>query len=127
MVYPGASAQPVQRAFADALDGHDFAGKPVLPAIQTYGAIGARVVAEQIAESCRRGLASYQAYTIAHATDDEWAVIVHDAPEEEDMSAIDHLRRTNAVAALFLQAAGFALRSEQLRQGLREQLRFLLG
>jgi hypothetical protein len=127
MVYPGAFAQTPARAFAAALDGKDFYGKPVLPAIQTYGGIGAQAVAEQIAEVRRRGLPGYQAYAIAHATDEEWSVVVRDAPEEEDMSAIDALRRTNAVAALFLQAASFALRGAALPDDLRAQLRYLLG
>jgi hypothetical protein len=127
MVYPGAFAQTVSRAFAAALDNKDFRGKPVMPAIQTYGGIGAGAVAEQLTEVRRRGLAGYQAYTIAHATDEEWGVIVSDAPEEEDMSAIETFRRTNAVAALFLQAAGYALRGAALPDDLRNQLRYLLS
>jgi hypothetical protein len=129
MIYPSAFQQPVIRAFASALDGKDFGGKPVLPAIQTYGNIGAASVAEQIIEVRRRGLPGYQAYTIAHATGEEWRIIINDAPqvEEEDMAAIETLRRTNAVAALFLQAAGFALRGEVLPRELHAQLRFLLS
>jgi hypothetical protein len=129
MVYPAAFGQSALDAFAAALDVRTIRETrlPVLPAIQTYGGIGARLVADQIAEVRRRGLLGYQAYTIAHVTSDEWAVIVRDASEEEDMSAIDELRRTNAVAALFLQAAGFALRGEPLPEDLRAQLRYLLG
>jgi hypothetical protein len=127
MVYPAAFEQSARDSFAAALDGHNFAGKPVMPAVQTYGGVGPRLVAEQIAEVHRRGLPGYQPYTIAHATDDEWRVIVDDAPEEEDMSAIDDLRRTNAVAALLLQAAGYALRGEQLPGDLKGQLRYLLN
>jgi hypothetical protein len=127
MVYPAAFAQTPAAAFAAALDGRDFAGKPVMPAIQTYGGIGATAVAAQAAEVRRRNLPGYQAYTIAHATDDEWRVIANDAPEEGDMSANDTLRRTNAVAALFLQAAGYSLRGVSLPDDLRAQLRFLLG
>ena len=129
MVYPAAFEQSARDAFAAALDVRAMreAPLPVLPAIQTYGGAGTQLVAEQLAEVRRRGLPGYQAYTIAHATGDEWAVIVRDAQEENDMSAIDDLRRTNAVAALFLQAAGFALRGEPLPDALKAQLRYLLG
>ena len=116
MCYPAAFGQSAYDAFAAALDVRTIREThlPVLPAIQTYGGVGAPLVAAQLAEVRRRVLPGYQAYTIAHATDDEWAVIVRDAPEEEDMSTVDELRRTNAVAALFLQAAGFALRGQPL-------------
>jgi hypothetical protein len=83
MIYPMAFEQSVAAAFAACLDGKDFRGKPVLPTIQTYGAIGSPAVAEQIAEVHRRGLPGYQAYTITHATDAEWAEILKD--KEEDM------------------------------------------
>jgi hypothetical protein len=83
MVYPMTFQQSVRDAFAASLDGKDFAGKPVLPTIQTYDVIGARAVAEQIAEVHRRGLPGYQAYTMAHATNPEWAEIVKD--KEGDM------------------------------------------
>ena len=130
MVYPGAFAQSARDAFAAALDVGTLRESPlpVLPAIQTYGGIGGQLVADQLAEVRRRGLPGYQAYTIAHASDDEWAVIAGDATEEEDdMSAIDGMRRTNAVAALFLQAAGFSLRGEPLPADLLAQLRYLLS
>jgi hypothetical protein len=70
---PGRPEGFVARAFADCLDGKDFGGIPVLPTIQTYDGIGARAVAEQIAEVKRRAHVGCQAYTIAHATDEEWA------------------------------------------------------
>ena len=80
MIYPLAfrAARPagfVARAFADCLDGKDFYGLPVLPTIQTYDGIGPQALAEQLAEVKGRGLTGYQAYTIGHATDAEWAVI----------------------------------------------------
>jgi len=134
MVYPGAFQQPVRDAFAAALDpstssgqapGRAFGGKAVLPTIQTYDGVGPELVREQIAEVRRRGLPGYQAYTIAHATDAEWAVLVQEAKKE--MDAIDELKKTQAAAALFLQAAGHALRGERLPRRLREQIRFLLG
>lgn len=92
MIYPKAFYPPmptgsVLAAFRNCLDNKDFGGKPVLPTIQTYDGIGVAAVTRQIALCYARGL-SYQAYTIGHATDAEWAVIVNDAPqehEEEDM------------------------------------------
>ncbi len=63
----------VPRAFSDSLDdGQNFGGLPVLPTIQTSRGIGAEAVSLQIAECERRGLRGYQAYTIGHATADEW-------------------------------------------------------
>jgi hypothetical protein len=127
MIYPGAFGQPVREAFAAALNVRAIRESPlpIMPAIQTYGGVGPALVAEQIAEVRRRGLAGYQAYTIAHASDEEWAVIVRDG--EDEMGAIDELRRLQAVAALFLQAAACALRGEPLPDALRMQIRWLLG
>lgn len=124
MVYPGAFGQPVREAFAAALDGVAF-NKPVLPAIQTYGGVGVGTVRAQIDEVRRRGLPGYQAYTIAHATDDEWSALVRDA--EVEMETIDEMRRMQFVAGVFAQAAGYALRGERLPADLRAQLRYLLG
>jgi len=133
MVYPQAFSQSTRDAFASALDATTFTG-PVFPAIQTYNQVGPDMVAEQIAEVRRRKLPGYQAYTIAHATDDEWSVVARDAedfdrlsPGEDTMEAIDALRRLHAVAGLFLQAAAFALRGDALPDDLRAQLRWLLG
>lgn len=91
MVYPLAfrPTRPrgyVAAAMRDSLDNRDFGGIPVLPTIQTYDSIGPEAVREQLAEVARRGLGGYQAYTIRHATDNEWAEIVASAPEEEDMA-----------------------------------------
>jgi hypothetical protein len=124
MGYPGAFGQPVRDAFAAALDGVQFT-KPVLPAIQTYGGVGAATVRAQIDEVRRRKLAGYQAYTIAHATDEEWSEIVRDA--EVEMEAIEEIRRQQFIAGLFAQAAGYALRGELLPADLRAQLRYLLS
>ena len=121
MVYPGAFGQPVREAFASALDHATFGGKPVLPAIQTYGGVGPAIVTEEIEEVRRRGLRGYQAYTIAHASDAEWAVLV------EEGAMFDEIKRWQAVSALFLQAAGHALRGEALPSALRTQLRYLLS
>ena len=78
----------------------------------------------QIAEVRRRRLPGYQAYTIAHATDTEWAVLVRKGREE--MTAVDQLRRLQAVAGLFLQAASHALRGEELPAGVRVQIKYIL-
>ncbi|OGO53156.1 MAG: hypothetical protein A2148_11095 [Chloroflexi bacterium RBG_16_68_14] len=127
MVYPAAFQQSVRDAFAVALDAGAIRESPlpVLPTIQTYDQIGAEAVRAQIAEVRQRGLPGYQAYTIAHATDAEWAVVVGGA--EEEMGAIDELRRLPAAAGLFLQAAGYALRGERLPAHLKAQIRYLLG
>jgi hypothetical protein len=98
---------------------------PILPAIQTYGGVGEALVGDQLREVRRRGLPGYQAYTIAHASDAEWAAIVEDSAEV-DMEAVEELRRTNTVASLLLQAAGYALRGERLPASLRAQLLYLL-
>lgn len=124
MIYPGAFEQPAREAFAAALDGVEF-NVPVLPAIQTYGGIGPSTVRAQIDEVRRRGLSGYQAYTIVHATDEEWSELARDA--EVEMDAIDELKRQQFVAGLFAQAAGYALRGERLPAELRAQLKYLLG
>lgn len=71
--YPGRPEGFVTRAFGDCLNGKDFGGIPVLPTIQTYDGIGAEAVAAQLAWVKVKGLLGCQAYTIAHATDEEWA------------------------------------------------------
>ncbi len=139
MCYPKSfrPAQPsgyVAQAFRDCLDGKSFGGKPVLPTIQTFDGIGAVAVREQIAEVRRRGLAGYQAYTIGHATDEEWEAIV-ETQTAEDLRALrrDFQRYawehgvSHAVAVLFLRAAGHALRNEPLPAELRKELRRALG
>lgn len=128
MVYPKAAQQSVQDAFAASLDVGAIRESPlpVLPTIQTYDDIGAEAVRAQIAEVRRRGLPGYQAYTIAHATDAEWAALVNDAGEDE-MTAVDELRRLQAVAGLFLQAASHALRGERLPEALEARIRYILS
>jgi hypothetical protein len=79
-------------------------------------------VREQIAEVRRRGLRGYQAYTIGHATDAEWPVLV----QEAEMDAIEELKKVEAVAAIFLQASSHALRGEKLPPLLERQIRWLL-
>lgn len=81
--YPAMPAGFVWAAFRDCLDYKDFAGKPVLPTIQTYDNITGPSVKDQLFDIHTRGFQGYQAYTIGHATDAEWQVIVDDAPEEE--------------------------------------------
>jgi len=87
----------VTRAFADCLDGKDFGGIPVLPTIQTYDGIGKQAVVDELAEVKRRGLPGCQAYTIPHATDEEWAEFAKEAlviptptsTWDEDKKALD--------------------------------------
>jgi hypothetical protein len=136
MVYPQAFRQSARDAFAAALDGKPFGGKPVLPAIQTYGNVGATLVRAQIDEVRRRGLRGYQAYTIAHATNDEWSILEQEANVDwqKFMTAMDEmerdlerLERLGLVSGTFLEAAGYARRGEALPAGLRAQLRYLLS
>jgi hypothetical protein len=128
MVYPQASGQSVPDAFAASLDVAALRATrlPVLPVIQTYGGVGAAFVRAQLDEVRRRGLAGYSAYTIAHATDAEWSVLVR-AGEEAEMGTLDGLRALQTTAAIFLQAAAHALRGERLPDALRAQLRYLLA
>jgi len=91
MVYPLAfrpsrPAGYVASAFADCLDGKGFGGIPVLPTIQTYDGIGSSAVREELAEVKQRNLLGCQAYTICHATDEEWAEF---ARQEAEMSDAD--------------------------------------
>lgn len=84
-VYPKAfrPAMPpgsVAAAFVDSVDHGDFQGKPVLPSLQTYDGIGAAAVTEQVAQCVRDRCIGWQAYTLAHATDEEWAAFVAGIP-----------------------------------------------
>ena len=92
---------------------------------ETYDQIGIAAVRAQLAEVRRRGLPGYQAYTIAHATDGEWAEVTRE--EEDNVAAIDELKKLQTVTGIFFQAASHALRGERLPEGLRAQIRFLLG
>jgi hypothetical protein len=122
MIYPKAFQQPVALAFSAALDNHNFRGLPTLPAIQTYDNIGAQSVADQLAEVRRRRLPGYQAYTIAHATTDEWAVIAADAAP----SPAERLAALNAVGDIFAACALHGLRGEQLPPMLKGRAKYLL-
>ncbi len=140
MIYPKAfyPAMPigyVHAAFHDCMtSGQDFNGKPVLPTIQTYDSMGAAAVIRQLQEVYRREvgnreLGGYQAYTIGHATDEEWAVIVADAPEEDDMADEATRKQRAAVAGLFDQLAAYAAQGipwVQVPEQLRMQLHYLL-
>jgi hypothetical protein len=135
MVYP-AMFRPqrpagfVRQAFADCLDGKDFRGKPVLPTLQAFNRIGAVALRGEIDQTTDRGLSGYQLYTIAHATDEEWEVVV----EQSNAEAIEGVRRdfqkyawdhaiNHSVAVLFLRAAGHALRNEPIPNPLKVELR----
>ena len=122
MIYPKTFEQTTQRAFAAALDDKDFAGKPVIPAIQTYNNIGAQAVADQLAEVRRRRLAGYGAYTIGHATNEEWAVITADAPP----SPAERLAALNKVGEIFTDCAAHGLRDQPLPPALSGAAKYLL-
>lgn len=83
---PFTPSSHVPQAFTDSFNaaGGRFDGLPVLPTIQTARGIGAEAVVLEIAECDRRGLRGYQAYTIGHATDQEWQAF----SEEDDMTFI---------------------------------------
>lgn len=119
-------------AFTDCLSsGQDFAGKPVLPTLQMYDGIGVSPVETMLTSIKHRELGGYQAYTIGHATDEEWAVIVKDAPqpEEDDMADEATRKQRAAVAGLFDQLAEYAAQGipwMQVPEQLRMQLHYLL-
>jgi hypothetical protein len=125
MIYPGAFQQPTARAFAAALDGKDFAGKPVIPAIQTYNNIGAASVREQLRECERRDLAGFGAYTIGHATNSEWAEIEDTAPATND--ARPDLGQLNKAGDIFATCALHALRGERLPDAVHAAARYLIS
>lgn len=88
MIYPKAfyPTQPsmyVQRAFRDCLDtGQNWQGKPVYPTIQLYDNIGPDSVQEELNEVYDRELPGYQAYTVCHASNDEWLMVAEDRDEQ---------------------------------------------
>ena len=86
MIYPKAFGQSPQDAFRASLGtGQRFAGKPVYPTIQTYDNIGAVPVVKQNVETAARDLPGNQAYTISHATDEEWEAYTRGyVPEGKD-------------------------------------------
>lgn len=89
---PTAPSGFVSAAFGDCLDSGQsgwFSGKPVFPTIQTYNNIGSAAVEEELAQVKARGFRGYQAYTIGHATNPEWSVIVDDSAPEDSMEWLD--------------------------------------
>lgn len=84
MIYPKAFQQSVPAAFVSSLDrGQDFGDIPVIPTIQTYDEIGRIPVTRQLAEIERRNLPGCQAYTIGHATPEEWQEFVQGYEKED--------------------------------------------
>jgi hypothetical protein len=135
MIYPLAfyDTRPtgyVAAAFRDCLeDGQNFAGKPVLPTIQTYAAIGHADTGRQVDEVVRRGLRGCQAYTISHATSAEWAAF-HEAPadaaQEARMEAAILKTRAN-LARLFLNAADHTLRGIELPDAELRKIEYVIA
>jgi len=102
--YPDRLPGFIAHAFEQSLDGKDFGGIPVLPTIQTYDAIGGQAVRDQLAEIERRHLPGCQAYTIAHATDEEWAEFIlgdddMTAAERQELAVLRMLRDLEKVLA----------------------------
>lgn len=88
--YPNRPAWFVAKSFEDCLEsGQQFDGLPVLPTIQTYDNIGSSAVLQEIAECRIRHYKGYQAYTIGHATDEEWTEFKGLVEQEEDMTWLD--------------------------------------
>lgn len=92
MIYPKSFQQTAHQAFESCLAGKDFKGVPVYPTIQTYDGIGPLLVQNQLEEVRGRGLPGCQAYTVAHATDEEWAAVVAAVPPEQEDDDMTYLR-----------------------------------
>ncbi len=86
----------INQSFINCLEtGQDFQGKPVLPTLQTYDNIGRVNVRRQIGDATSRNLMDIQAYTVCHATDDEWEAWIRGQvqepvppPQEDDMKVL---------------------------------------
>ncbi len=79
MIYPKAFQQTPARAFVACLEsGQDFKGLPVYPTLQTYDHIGPKAVTQQLTEVHNRTLPGCQAYTLGHATKEEWEAFAMD-------------------------------------------------
>jgi hypothetical protein len=99
MVYPKAFQQPVSQAFDAAYPGEMYLALPCEPVIQTYDAIGAAAVLEQVAEARRRGARSLSIYAVETATDDELRAVATAKPPESDAVTLQ------AVAAAYMRGA----------------------
>lgn len=78
MVYPKAFGQTPKRAFEASITPKLLAawkGKPVIPTIQTYDAIGGNAVYKQL--ELARLFDGVNAYTMGHATALEWATVAN--------------------------------------------------
>jgi len=139
MIYPKAfrpTMPPgaVAAAFRDCLDsGQSFWGKPVLPTIQTYDAIGPLAVREQVAEAERRGLLGVGAYTVGHATQDEWVAFrdsgqeVPVPPEIDSLKIeLELLKARHSWTALLIKAQGYAEAGEPWPLELRQQIHYVI-
>lgn len=80
MVYPKAFGQTPQQAVEAALTPlfHTrWGGKPVVPTIQTYDGIGVGAIGETMFFLRQHSIAGVNAYTLGHATDEEWQTFVN--------------------------------------------------
>lgn len=79
MIYPKAFNQTPEEAFTASLNsGQSFKGLPIYPTIQTYDTIGLEAVKQQLTEVHKRALPGCQAYTLGHATNEEWEAFAMD-------------------------------------------------
>lgn len=79
MVYPKAFGQSEFQAYQSAISAlfkQAWSGKPVIPTLQTYDNVGFTSVKNQIAEAVTRNLDGISAYTMGHATQDEWGAFI---------------------------------------------------
>jgi hypothetical protein len=77
MLYPAAFEQAVEVAYAAVINQTmvtAWGWKPIMPVLQTYDNIGADAVALQVSFAQR--FSSYSAYTLGHATDEEWTAFI---------------------------------------------------
>ena len=128
--YPTRPDRFVAAAFRDCLeDGQNFAGLPVLPTLQTYGGIGHVDTGRQIVETVRRDFEGCQAYTIAHATDQEWSAFTGQAltDEQEERMEAARLKDRAALARLFLNAADHTLRGIDLPDAELRRIEYVIA
>ncbi len=84
MVYPKAFGQSAAEAFNASINQtfvSKWAGKPIIPTIQTYDGIGPVVVNGSVAAATDHCVNGVNAYTLGHATESEWRAFV-EAPAQ---------------------------------------------
>jgi len=119
MIYPLSFQQSPAQAFVSCLHGKNFSGLPVLPTIQLYDHIGALAVTNQLHEVESRDLPGCQAYTLGHATAEEWAVFTKKEDEVTKEEVLAMLTYTAAVLRNEMKT-GFDQIENLLKDGLTD-------